>query len=169
MFHSVDSPEQGQGSARQAWLRLLSRAPTELLELGLGADASVTPDWLRKPEAGLMMVQGRVGGTGEKFNVGEVTVTRCALRLSLEASLSSVGVGYVLGRSHRQAQLVAIADALLQDETRHEALTETLLAPIRAWLNRQNSERAERAQTTRVDFFTVAREASATHTEEDDA
>ena len=116
-----------------------------------------------------MMVQGRVGGTGERFNLGEVTVTRCALRLTVSAAASPVGVAYVLGRSHRQAQLVAIADALLQDEVRHKELADRLLAPLRAWFDKKNSDRAQRAQTTRVDFFTVAREASATHSEEDDA
>ena len=169
MFHSVDTPELSQSRARQSWLHLLSRAPTELLELGLGDYVSATLEWLRKPESGLMMVQGRVGGTGERFNLGEVTVTRCALRLTVSASASPVGVAYVLGRSHRQAQLVAIADALLQDEVRHKELADRLLATLRAWFDKNNSDRAQRAQTTRVDFFTVAREASATHSEEDDA
>ena len=36
---------------------------------------------LRPPETGLVMVRGRMGGSGGKFNLGEVAVTRCAVRL----------------------------------------------------------------------------------------
>ena len=38
-------------------------------------------NWLREPEIGSVMVQGKVGATGDNFNVGEVTITRCSLNL----------------------------------------------------------------------------------------
>jgi len=117
------------------------------------------PQWLRRPETGLMMVQGRVGGTGERFNLGEVTVTRCALRLNTTASDAPVGVSYVLGRNHHQAQLAAVADALLQDPAQHATLEANLLTPLRDHLHAKNAARHARAQTTKVDFLTVAREA----------
>jgi alpha-D-ribose 1-methylphosphonate 5-triphosphate synthase subunit PhnG len=106
-----------------------------------------------------MRVQGRVGGTGERFNLGEVTVTRCALRLNPAAADSPVGVSYVLGRNHRHAQLAAVADALLQDPAQHAALEASLLTPLREHLQAQHTARHARAQTTKVDFLTVAREA----------
>ena len=56
------------------------------------------------------MVRARAGGTGQRFNLGEATVTRCVVRP--DAALTGtqqVGVGYVLGCSHRQALLVALA------------------------------------------------------------
>ncbi len=65
---------------RRAWIRLLSRAPLEMLEAALAALAGPHPQWLRRPETGLVMVQGRIGGSGAHFNLGEVTVTRCVLR-----------------------------------------------------------------------------------------
>jgi alpha-D-ribose 1-methylphosphonate 5-triphosphate synthase subunit PhnG len=106
-----------------------------------------------------MMVQGRAGGTGERFNLGEVTVTRCALRLAGVAQKgAAVGVAYVLGRSHRQAQLAAVADALLQDPAQREALDASLLEPVRLHLAQQRAERHARAQASKVEFFTVARE-----------
>lgn len=114
------------------------------------------------------MVQGRAGATGERFNLGEVTVTRCALRISgadLEAAL--VGVAYVLGRSHRRARLAAVADALLQDGAQHALLETTLLSPIRQHLALQRKQRHARAQTTKVEFFTVAREAGDTGADEE--
>jgi alpha-D-ribose 1-methylphosphonate 5-triphosphate synthase subunit PhnG len=103
-------------------MALLARAPLPLLEQYLAPHLSNQSQWLRRPETGLMMVQGRAGGTGERFNLGEITVTRCTLRLGDAAGNTPVGVAYVLGRSHRHAQLAATADALLQDPQRHEEL-----------------------------------------------
>ena len=158
MFHTFDNSSP---PTRQSWMALLARAPQHLLDHALASHTDTQPQWLRRPETGLMMVQGRVGGTGERFNLGEVTVTRCALRLSHANSEAPVGVSYVLGRNHRQAQLAAVADALLQDPTQHPALEVNLLAPLRAHLQQEQAERHARAQTTKVDFLTVAREAGA--------
>lgn len=161
MFHAFDNPGPDRPLQRADWMALLARAPQSLLESVLGPQAGATPRWLRAPETGLMMVQGRAGGTGERFNLGEVTVTRCALRLDGAAAPAPVGVAYVLGRSHRQAQLAALADALLQDPAQQAALDARLLAPVRQHLSRLRAERAARAQSTKVDFFTVARESGA--------
>ena len=38
-------------------------------------------EWIRPPEIGSIMVQGRAGGTGDPFNLGEVSVTRCTLKV----------------------------------------------------------------------------------------
>lgn len=155
---SSEIPQASVG--RQKWLALLARAPMSILEDVLGASATKTPHWLRPPETGLVMAQARVGGTGGRFNLGEVTVTRCALRLTDEARpATSVGVAYVLGRSHRHAHLAAVADALLQDPSRRPRLEIDLLAPVRRHLAMSRAQRETRAQTTKVEFFTVAREA----------
>ena len=97
-------------SERQAWMSLLAKAPegraASLLEMtGLEADFS----WLRPPEIGSVMVQGRTGGTGAPFNLGELTVTRCALRLSEGA----VGHAYIQGRRKKDAEVAATIDALM--------------------------------------------------------
>lgn len=161
MFHAFDNPGPDRPLQRADWMALLARAPQALLESVLGPQAAATPRWLRAPETGLMMVRGRAGGTGERFNLGEVTVTRCALRLDGVGAAAPVGVAYVLGRSHRQAQLAALADALLQDPAQQAALDARLLTPVRQHLARLRAERAARAQSTKVDFFTVARESGA--------
>ncbi|MGI9218271.1 MAG: phosphonate C-P lyase system protein PhnG [Hydrogenophaga sp.] len=156
MFHAFDNHRPNRSTPRPEWMALLSRAPLPLLEQALSQQAALAPQWLRKPETGLYMVQGRAGGTGERFNLGELTVTRCALRVGDEGS--AVGVAYVMGRNHRQAQLAAMADALLQDPAQHEALDAALLHPVRQHLHLQRAQRAARAQSTQVNFFTVARE-----------
>jgi len=165
MFQTHDHDPGTPTADRQAWMALLARAPVRLLDEAL-ADHQATPQWLRQPETGLMMVQGRAGGTGERFNLGEITVTRCALRLNPLNLKAPVGVAYVLGRNHRQAQLAAMADALLQDPTQRDALAVSLLAPVRQHLQHMQAQRHQRAQTTKVDFMTVAREATGTPDED---
>jgi len=160
MFHAFDNVESEQPAVRADWMALLSRAPLELLESAVGPHWPAEPNWLRAPETGLMMVQGRAGATGERFNLGEVTVSRCALRLCLAApDAAVVGVAYALGRSHRQVSLAAVADALLQDPAQKDLLEQTLLTPVRLHLAQQRSQREQAAQSTKVEFFTVAREA----------
>jgi len=169
MLHAFDSADTGRPLDRSAWMALLARAPQALLESALGARHTQAPRWLRRPETGLMMVQGRAGGTGERFNLGEVTVTRCALRLPGATQDAPVGVAYVLGRSYRQAQLAAVADALLQDPAQRDQIATRLLQPVRQHLQEVAARRQQRAQATKVEFFTVAREAGAGNDEEDDA
>ncbi|MPN12541.1 Alpha-D-ribose 1-methylphosphonate 5-triphosphate synthase subunit PhnG [bioreactor metagenome] len=153
-------------------MALLARAPLPLLEHALQSyESARKTEWLRRPETGLYMVQGRAGGTGDRFNLGEITVTRCALRRRThEATDTPVGVAYVLGRNHRQAELAAVADALLQEPAQQAILTERLLTPVRQHLAHQAAQRQMRAQATKVDFFTVARETgSGDDGEEDEA
>lgn len=167
MLHNFDNIPSESISLRQNWMALLARAPETLLEEIIGQHiASSHSRWLRRPETGLMMIQARVGGSGERFNLGEITVTRCALRLIEKDQVSPVGVSYVMGRNHRHAQLAATADALLQDVRHYGFLEIQLLEPIRKLLNHKESIRHTNTQTTKVDFFTVAREANSTDIEE---
>lgn len=169
MLHIDGKDETAATAARQAWMALLSRAPLDMLESALGRYAGPGVQWLRAPEIGLLMAQGRVGGSGDRFNLGEVTVTRCVLRpdpalLACEA----VGVAYVLGRSRRQAELAATADAMLQDPGCRDLLPRDFLAGIETWLRHRREQQAMKAQATRVEFFTVAREAGSVGEEGDE-
>lgn len=142
---------------RQRWMSILAKAALEHLERGIAAQGSHAFSWLRRPETGLMMVRGRVGGTGDRFNFGEVTVTRCTLRTASGAT----GVAYIQGRSHRKAELAALADALMQDAVTREAVEAAIIEPARRDLEAGAERLRRRAQATRVEFFTVAREAGA--------
>lgn len=164
MFQSFDNSAALNQETRAQWMALLARAPMPLLErtLEMHVQQSRT-EWLRRPETGLYMVQGRVGGTGERFNLGEITVTRCTLRSKAEdGTQGAVGVAYVLGRNHRQAELVALADALLQEPAHHQNLAHELLTAVRQHLSTLQSQHEAQTQSTKVDFFTVAREAGDT-------
>jgi len=109
--------------------------------------------WLRRPETGAVMVRARTGGTGGAFNMGEITVTRCTLRLDS----GSTGHAYVQGRDARHAELAALLDALLQDPDRSDALEVRIVAPIELAQRRRREERSRKANATKVEFFTLVR------------
>jgi alpha-D-ribose 1-methylphosphonate 5-triphosphate synthase subunit PhnG len=144
-------------TARQQWMRLLACAPVEFLESWADARATPTFVWLKNPETGLVMVRGRVGGTGNRFNLGEITVTRCALRISGGTPDSTLGVAYVQGRSHRKAELAALADALLQNPEARPEVERDLIFPLREQADEKARKQQRKAQATRVEFFTLAR------------
>lgn len=138
---------------RQEWMSTLAKAPPEALAKAvakLGDPPAFV--WLRAPEQGAVMVRGRTGGTGAAFNLGEMTVTRCTLRLDDGA----VGHAYVPGRDKTHAEHAALCDAMLQgaEAARVDA---AVIQPIRADLDRARRQQAARAEDTKVDFFTMVR------------
>jgi alpha-D-ribose 1-methylphosphonate 5-triphosphate synthase subunit PhnG len=145
-----------QEGDRREWMGLLARAPLALLESWAAREPQRGYSWLRRPESGLVMVRARAGGTGAQFNLGEMTITRCALKLDG----GRAGVAYVQGRSHRKAEIAALADALLQS-SEAPGVRRGLLEPLRARLEADAAARARKAQSTRVEFFTLARQTAA--------
>jgi len=141
-------------NARRRWLSVLAQAPVGEVEAHWRAVAN-PPAYrmLRWPETGLVMVRGRAGGTGTRFNVGEMTVTRCAVQLEGGA----VGLAYVRGRDRRHAELAALFDALLQDPARREALDRAVVTPLAAAQAARRHATAERVAPSRVEFFTMVR------------
>ncbi|MFM0199019.1 phosphonate C-P lyase system protein PhnG [Paraburkholderia fungorum] len=151
---------------RRAWMAVLARMPRADLEAALEHALQGVPapayDWLRPPEIGLAMVRGRVGGSGDPFNLGEATVTRATLRLRVTGNTSAgtaaaVGVACHLGRDRRRAELAALADALLQMPEHHAGLHRQLIEPFAAQQAAQRVERRQDVAATRVEFFTMVR------------
>lgn len=113
-------------------------------------------EYLRGPEAGLVMVQGRVGGTGDRFNLGEATVSRATVVARGERT-ETVGTAYVLGSHPEHAGLAAIFDALLAGDEHERVLADVIVPLEKAQTERDARSRTD-ARRTVVDFFTVARE-----------
>ena len=144
-----------QIAARQRWMGVLARAEDGALETAW-AGLAEKPGYrfLRPPETGLVMVRGRMGGTGNAFNMGEMSATRCAVQLEG----GEVGVAWVAGRSARHAELAAAFDAMLQQPEHCGALEEAVIAPLEsAERARREKDRADAARS-RVEFFAMARE-----------
>jgi alpha-D-ribose 1-methylphosphonate 5-triphosphate synthase subunit PhnG len=168
-YTPANTPSDPNAAARSAWMALLARAPEPWLEAHLAGQCAGDLQWLRPLETGLMMVQGRAGGSGQRFNLGEVRVTRCVLKPDpVLTGCQQVGVAYVMGGSHRHAQLAALADALLQEPALHAHWSEALLRPLQQLQDAQRQQQNAQTQATRVEFFTVAREAGNGADEEGD-
>ncbi len=142
-----------ENTARAAWMSLLAKAPEGRVAALL--DAAMTRPaftWLRAPEIGSTMVRARTGGTGAPFNLGEMTVTRCALTLESGA----VGHAYIQGRRKADAEAAALVDALMQGDAA-QTLRTAVLEPLERESVTKKAARAEKAAATRVEFFTMVR------------
>jgi alpha-D-ribose 1-methylphosphonate 5-triphosphate synthase subunit PhnG len=137
---------------RQRWMAVLARASATELEALLEAVPLPAFVVLRGPEAGLVMLRGRAGGEGARFNMGELTVTRCTVR----TADGQVGHAYVAGRDARQAELAARLDAALQDPVLHDPVQAAVIAPLAAAQAAARAATARKAAATRVQFFTMA-------------
>ncbi len=149
-----------QPSARQSWMGLLARAKPERL-------AELFPDlpnhsFLRAPEIGAVMVRGRIGGIGQPFNLGEMTITRCSLCLTgadeatVGAPAGAIGHSHIQGRNKAHAIRAAAIDALMQTD-RAEALRKGVLDPLASEESVRRHTRAAKAAATKVEFFTLVR------------
>jgi alpha-D-ribose 1-methylphosphonate 5-triphosphate synthase subunit PhnG len=93
-----------------------------------------------------------MGAAGAPFNLGEMTVTRCALTLAD----GTVGHGYVQGRSKAKAEIAAKIDAMMQTDAADD-LHRTILVPLLKAKEDHRMRRAAKAAATKVDFFTMVR------------
>lgn len=149
MTNAIDSAT----SQRQQWLAVLARASRAELEAGAaGLQPWPAAETVRPAEMGMVMLRGRVGGTGDAFNVGEASLVRCAIRVG-----GALGVGYALGRDGRKAELIALLDALLQDEARTAQLMRDVVQPLQRSQQDKRDAQSRAAASSKVDFFTMVR------------
>lgn len=140
-------------SNRQQWLATLARATRGEVEALAARINNLPPhEILKAPETGTVMVEGRAGGAGRRFNLGEATVTRCVVRLDDGA----MGFSYALGRDGRKARLSAVIDGLLQGEAENGPLHGGI-AELAARQQAARKLASRKAAATKVDFFTMVR------------
>jgi alpha-D-ribose 1-methylphosphonate 5-triphosphate synthase subunit PhnG len=143
--------------ARKRYLAVLARATVGELQqarLLLGELGDV--QYVRPAEVGMTMLRGRIGGTGDAFNLGEATVTRCALRVGN----SPLGVGYTLGRERRKAELIALFDALLQQGEQTTLIQREVIDVLALRQSEAVQTSRSAADTSKVEFFTFVRGAT---------
>lgn len=136
---------------RQQWMRVLAGAGHRLPDY---ADAlrSVDHRFIRPAETGMVMVRGRMGGSGAPFNLGEMTVTRCVVQLADGLH----GHSYVAGRSKLHAELAALADAQLQGASAQHWM-ECLIEPLQREQDAKRAAKEAHSAATKVDFVTMVR------------
>ncbi len=139
---------------RQQWMSILAKSSSRELE-DAWQEISEKPVYrhLHKPETGSVMVRGRAGGSGIRFNLGEMTATRCTIQIVK----GHVGSAYVMGRDHRHAELAAIFDALLQDPLHHHKISNNVVSILKDSCNKRKEEVSKKSAATKVDFFTMVR------------
>ncbi len=141
-------------AARQAAMAVFARATLDELQDGLiAADCSTDCQEIRAPQTGLVMARGRISGTGQPFNLGEVTVTRAVVQVIG----GHQGFAYLRGRSGKRAKLAAIADAHWQDPHARSLIETYIVAPVKQRLNTERQKRHAEVAATQVDFFTMVR------------
>lgn len=141
-------------SARQRWMAILARAELAELEAAWAALAG-KPAYrlLRRPETGLVMARGRIGGAGGPFNIGEIAMTRCVAQLAD----GPTGYGYVTGRNARKSELAAVFDGLLQNEALRERLLAIVVTPLAASHDERLARQRAQAASTKVNFLALER------------
>lgn len=139
---------------RRHWMAVLAEADTEDLQ-ALWDRYEDKPSYtvLHGPETGLIMVQARAGGPGDRFYLGEITVTKCFVTLDGHTT----GAAFILGRRPRHAEIAAVFDALLQDPLRRNHLLDTIVNPLARRRHELERREAGRAASTRVEFMTMVR------------
>jgi alpha-D-ribose 1-methylphosphonate 5-triphosphate synthase subunit PhnG len=139
---------------RRRWMGLLAQARPEDLQARWDSLAGrPSYDVLRPPESGLVMTRGRMGGTGDPFNLGEMTVTRCSVR----TETGFLGHAYIAGRNKNHAELAAVCDALLQDPDTSDAVAASVIEPLAEIAEESRREQQAKAASTKVEFFTLVR------------
>lgn len=140
-------------SPRQRWLSILARAREDELQDAIKRTGGVPEHIvLKAADAGTIMLEGRAGGTGQRFNLGEATVTRCVIRLRT----GTIGVSYALGIGRRKARLAALIDARLQDANADDELHRAINSMAAAQSEARDLA-SRKAAATKVAFFTMAR------------
>ena len=146
---------QQASDGRQRALSALSCMPAALLTERYAALAGMAPPAspVRGPEVGLVMLQGRTGGGGAAFNLGEASVVRTTVKLAT----GEVGHSVILGRDTERSRMAAHLDALWQRADWRPRIEADFVTASLAAEAAETARRAEETEATRVDFFTLVR------------
>lgn len=139
---------------RAYWMSVLSRSRAEAL-LSFWQPINIVADYqiLRPTEIGLIQLQGRMESTGQRFMVGDMTVTRAALQIKD----GICGYSYILGRDKTHAERCALIDALLQTQSAFNQLWKNVVSPLAKQQQAEHDRQRREVAASRVNFFTLVR------------
>ena len=141
-------------AARQHWMSVMAKASSpEILDAWIRLRDKPEYRFLRAPETGLVMVQARAGGSGQRFNFGEMTMTKCIVELAD----GTMGLAYVAGSDPAHAEIAAVLDAVLQTDTADQSVMSDIIMPLARKQGERRRDVETKTAATRVDFFTLVR------------
>lgn len=184
-MHSVNDVKNSHPvKNRQQLLSVLSKSSFDDINR-FWQSLSIVPSYslLKAPEVGMTMVRAKTGGTGQAFNMGEMTVTRTVIRLNVNESGSEekgveeerveeerieeecaeekytdiIGFGYTAGRDTKKSELIAVVDAYFQLPDYTDLIEEKILQPLLDKQRHQEESEAKKVDATKVNFFTMVR------------
>lgn len=151
---SLDYQLGAEVSTRQHWMAVLANASfQDLLKYWQAMQLDPVCEVVREPEVGLVKLQGRIGGTGQRFNVADTVISRATIRLQD----GTLGFAYLRGRAKQHALLAAMLDALLQQQQHHQNLMERVINPLYQLQALLQQKKMADAAFSKVDFFTLIR------------
>lgn len=109
-------------------------------------------DVLKKPETSLVMLRALDSITGDPFNMGEVLVTECEVRLG-----NHVGYSLIMGEEPERALAAAIIDAALESGRASAPSIEGKLWQEEQRLRTERRQENALIGRTRVNFEIVRR------------
>ena len=137
---------------RPEWISIFSKTSEDLLKNSLDhINFKENYDVLLGPEIGSIMIQGRAGGTGDKFNLGEATLTKCIVKFQ-----EKTGYSYHLGRNLIKSEYGAILDALMQIESYNSKLL-MYVKEFQEEIQKEKTKIIAGSSESKVDFFTMVR------------
>ena len=179
-MHSVNDVKNSHPvKNRQQLLSVLSKSSFDDINR-FWQSLSIVPSYslLKAPEVGMTMVRAKTGGTGQAFNMGEMTVTRTVIRLDVseghlkessseekgveekcveEKRTDIIGFGYTAGRDTKKSELIAVVDAYFQLPEYTDLIEEKILQPLLDKQRHQEESEAKKVDATKVNFFTMVR------------
>jgi len=139
---------------RQYWMSILARSQTaEIKSRWAALDFQPQYKLIRPTQIGLIQLQGRMEVTGQRFMLGDMTVTRAAV----EVSDGVTGYSYIIGRDKTKAELCAFIDALLQKEAHCAQILTMVIEPLAQRLQEIWHKQRQDVAPSKVDFYNLVR------------
>jgi alpha-D-ribose 1-methylphosphonate 5-triphosphate synthase subunit PhnG len=133
---------------RAHWMSILARSRRADVAQHWGTFEAARFSWLKKPEFGTALVQGRTNGNESPFNFGEITMTRCSIQLDD----GRIGVAYVAGCDKQHAMMAAVFDAWLQRDDAFGRRARSAIDDLSARIEARRQGDIRKARASQVDF-----------------
>jgi len=134
----------------EAYEMIVQSDGAEARELAERLKGKYTIEAVKAPAGGLVMMRARESVEYLQFNLGEVLVTTCELKLE-----GTPGYGMVMGMNDEHAEAAAILSALLDTDLPEKAEVYVLAEKLKIALYKRYKEEQEICASTRVNFETM--------------